>query len=172
MDAVREPEYGARPADVWASDAELAGRALEFIRVYADECHHGKEEGLLFPALEQGGLPADAEPLTVMLQEHVQSRELEAEMASGLDGLREGDPAAGAAFAEATVRYGALLRDHIHKENGHLFPLAEQTLSPEAKADLEQQFERIDAVEVGAETIARHEAFLQEMLGQVSEAAG
>ena len=29
---------------------------LEFFRLFADRCHHGKEEELLFPALERKGL--------------------------------------------------------------------------------------------------------------------
>jgi hemerythrin-like domain-containing protein len=30
---------------------------LEFFRLFADRCHHGKEEDLLFPLLESRGLP-------------------------------------------------------------------------------------------------------------------
>ena len=30
---------------------------LEFLRVFADKCHHGKEEDVLFPALEKAGMP-------------------------------------------------------------------------------------------------------------------
>ena len=37
LDAVGEPESGSRPADEVASDAELAGRALEFIQTLPDQ---------------------------------------------------------------------------------------------------------------------------------------
>ena len=30
---------------------------VEFMRIYADKCHHGKEEDLLFPALERKEVP-------------------------------------------------------------------------------------------------------------------
>lgn len=30
---------------------------VEFLKLFADKCHHGKEEGLFFPALEQAGIP-------------------------------------------------------------------------------------------------------------------
>src|SRR3989304_8130286 len=45
-------------------------RALDFIRNFADRCHHGKEEDCLFPALEAHGLPRHAGPVAVMLSEH------------------------------------------------------------------------------------------------------
>ena len=37
---------------------------VEFIRVFADKCHHGKEEDLLFPAMErEAGLSRQRGPL-------------------------------------------------------------------------------------------------------------
>ena len=36
--------------------AEDAGEFLDFLRAFVDQCHHGKEEALLFPALIAGGL--------------------------------------------------------------------------------------------------------------------
>jgi hemerythrin-like domain-containing protein len=32
---------------------------LEFIKVFADKCHHAKEEDLLFPAMEKAGIPLE-----------------------------------------------------------------------------------------------------------------
>ena len=32
---------------------------LEFLKVFVDKCHHGKEEELLFPALVAVGVPQD-----------------------------------------------------------------------------------------------------------------
>jgi hemerythrin-like domain-containing protein len=43
---------------------------LEFFTVFVDKCHHGKEEELLFPALEQIGVSRDNGPVGVLLQEH------------------------------------------------------------------------------------------------------
>lgn len=42
-------------------------KVLEFIKVFADKCHHGKEEDLLFPAMEKAGIPREGGPLNVML---------------------------------------------------------------------------------------------------------
>jgi hemerythrin-like domain-containing protein len=46
---------------------------LEFLKVFVDKCHHGKEEDLLFPALTAAGIPEDG-PIAVMLQEHEMGR--------------------------------------------------------------------------------------------------
>jgi hemerythrin-like domain-containing protein len=49
---------------------EDLGRILEFIETFADTCHHGKEEDLLFVAMENVGIPRDRGPIAVMLREH------------------------------------------------------------------------------------------------------
>src|SRR5512136_1599035 len=49
---------------------------LEFLRLFADRCHHGKEEDLLFPKLGEKGFPPNAGPVAVMLHEHEQGRAL------------------------------------------------------------------------------------------------
>ena len=38
-----------------AMDFEAVEDCVTFVRLFADACHHGKEEDLLFPALEERG---------------------------------------------------------------------------------------------------------------------
>lgn len=52
---------------------------LEFFRLFADRCHHGKEEDFLFPLLEREGIPRGG-PIGVMLSVHGRGRELIHEM--------------------------------------------------------------------------------------------
>src|SRR3990172_2858898 len=47
--------------------AETLAGLLECFRLFADRCHHGKEEDLLFPLLEKKGLPRAGGPIGVML---------------------------------------------------------------------------------------------------------
>ena len=51
-------------------------KALEFIRGFADQCHHCKEEQVLFPALEAHGIPTEGGPVGMMLLEHEEGRSL------------------------------------------------------------------------------------------------
>src|SRR6185503_14132322 len=48
-------------------DVHSAEEILDFLRVFADRCHHGKEEGALFPALGRKGMPTHVGPVAVML---------------------------------------------------------------------------------------------------------
>ena len=51
-------------------DAKDAAEMVNFFRLFADKCHHGKEEGLMFPAMEKVGIPNKGGPIGQMLAEH------------------------------------------------------------------------------------------------------
>ena len=50
-------------------DAQHVDHLLEFFTVFVDKCHHGKEEELLFPALEKIGVNRDKGPIEVLLRD-------------------------------------------------------------------------------------------------------
>jgi hemerythrin-like domain-containing protein len=112
---------------------------VTFFRVFADRNHHAKEENSLFPAMIKAGVPGPGGPIDVMLEEHEQGRAL-------LRAMDGGVPAQQAALAD---RYVTLLREHIEKENGIVFPLADAVLDPPAQSALQRDFDAIEA-EVGA----------------------
>lgn len=45
---------------------------IGFLKEFADRCHHGREEGILFPALVNAGIPEQSGPIGVMLAEYVE----------------------------------------------------------------------------------------------------
>ena len=104
---------------------------VDFLRTYADRLHHGKEEALLFPAMEARGMPADAGPTAAMRHEHDQGRLLVGRMAD----LADAEPFDRQAFAGPALEFVALLRAHIGKEDHILFPMADRML---AESDLDQ----------------------------------
>jgi hemerythrin-like domain-containing protein len=117
--------------DAAADKAELS-RFVGFIREYADACHHGKEEDVLFAAMVDAGFPAHAGPVGVMLAEHREGRRLVGvlrELAERPTGWDVNDRQL---LAEAATGYAELLRAHIHKEDAILYPMAEQRLAPAA----------------------------------------
>ena len=111
---------------------------LDFLKTFADRCHHGKEEKVLFPKLMQAGIPMNGGPLGVMLYEHEQGRLLIRNMDQALEGKHPAD------FAFYANRYARLLEDHIAKEDNILFPKAEDVLTGE---DDEALFRRFDEIE-------------------------
>ncbi len=135
---------------------EHFGQLLEFIQVFADQCHHGKEEQFLFPALEAVGIPRAGGPIGVMLSEHEHGRALVGQMAAAWQKHRSGDRAAAAVVIASARNYSGFLQAHIFKENNVLFPMAEMRLSAESQRRLLEEFERLEIERIGA---GRHERF-------------
>ncbi len=122
---------------------------IGFLKEFADKCHHGKEEGILFPALAKAGMPEKGGPIGVMLAEHDQGRKLIKEMESGI-----GDSANYRTFSKPAREYVGLLRSHIQKENEVLFPAAEKLLPAAQMEGLYEAFEQHEEKVIGH---GRHE---------------
>lgn len=122
---------------------------VDFLRNFADTCHHGKEEDMLFPALEAAGLPRNGGPIGVMLADHTEGRTHIRAMVEALKRLQN-DEDAGTEFATHAQGYVDLLRAHIEKENQVLFVMAERMLPPDEHARLTTAFEEFEATHIGA----------------------
>ena len=129
--------------------AEHLTQMVDFIRGFADKCHHAKEEDLLFPAMEKTGMPRQGGPIGVMLIEHTEGREYVREMKEAAEKYAASDKKAGVQFAENARQYAALLSQHIHKEDNILYPIADARLSPQTQAGLEKDFARVEKEVVG-----------------------
>ncbi len=123
---------------------------ISFLKEFADKCHHGKEEGLLFPALVTAGVPDQGGPIGVMLSEHAQGRALIQQMEAAIAGAVDRTQ-----FTRSAEAYASLLQDHIHKENTFLFPTAEQMLTEAQLAQIYDAFEEHEEKVIGQ---GRHEA--------------
>ena len=142
---------GAIPVEPWE-------KAIDFIRNFADKCHHLKEEGLLFPALEEHGIPREGGPIGMMLMEHEEGRGYVRAMAAALSGAKQ-DPAAAKTKLDENARaYVRLLKQHILKEDEILFNLADDVLKPEEQKELLREFEEHEAREIGPGV---HEKYLK-----------
>ncbi len=106
-------------------DYDTVGTCITFFRLFADACHHGKEEDLLFPELERAGLPHDTGPIAVMLSEHEQGRGFVRTMAGSIEQARSGDERARAELRTAAEDFISLIVAHIGKENNVLFNMAD-----------------------------------------------
>jgi hemerythrin-like domain-containing protein len=129
--------------------------AIHFFRTFADRCHHGKEEGLLFPLLESKGFPREGGPTGVMLHEHDQGRALVRGMEEAVEAFKGGDGEAPQRFVDSARGYIDLLRAHIQKEDQILFQMADQAMSPAEQESLMASFDKVEDEEMGEGT---HEA--------------
>lgn len=128
-----------------AVDGEELRAFVRFFRQFADGCHHGKEEDILFAAMvEEAGMPMDMGPIAVMLDEHEQGRRAVAEM-SELAEQEALSPDDSSRLSQIIASYSAMLRQHILKEDGVLYPMAQARLSQAVIDEIARQFARADA---------------------------
>jgi hemerythrin-like domain-containing protein len=130
--------------------------AALFIKNYADGCHHHKEEGLLFAAMNKSGNASAGGPIGVMLAEHEQGRELTRAMLEAARNWERGNMDARAYAAHNALGYVALLRQHIQKEDNVLFPLADYAVPAEQREKLDADFEQARQAE---ESTGVHEKY-------------
>lgn len=134
-------------------DIEDLRRLIEFFSVFIDTCHHGKEETLLFPAIEDLGVSSEGGLIEVLRNEHAEGRRLVGQMRNELTADVPDEE-----FLAHAQRYLKMLRDHIRKEDLNLFDFASARLSVRRKEELARGFEKIEAEEVGP---GKHEEFHQ-----------
>lgn len=138
---------------------------LDFIRTFVDRCHHGKEEDLLFPAMEKKGVPREGGPIGVMLAEHETGRDLVRKMTQGVAEYGKGDEKAVREIIANAKEYIDLLRNHIDKEDNILYAIADTHLSPEEQKELLDGFERVEGERIGK---GKHEE-LHQLLHRLSK---
>ncbi len=127
-------------------------RCVEFFRLFADACHHAKEEDLLFPVLETRGISRDGGPIGVMLHEHSLARQHTKEMADALDALGDGEENAESRFHTAAYEYIELLTNHIHKEDNVLFNMGDRVMSADDQTTLCNRFCEVGCRAFGGKT--------------------
>ena len=126
-------------------DPVFIDTAVDFIHTYADRCHHGKEEEILFAALQKKDLaPEHRQMMEELIKDHVWGRETTAALVSAKEGfLREKD----GALEKLLENLGQLVDfypRHIEKEDKNFFPAAMTYFSDAEKADLLQTMYEFD----------------------------
>jgi hemerythrin-like domain-containing protein len=113
-------------------------RTLRFLEEFDDRLHHGKEEGVLFPALEAAGLSPHVGATSMLRSEHGRCCMWRGAIA---DAVAHGDRLS---LLEAVQGLVDLQRQHIARENLLLFPLARHLLSPATFAAMARSFAALD----------------------------
>jgi hemerythrin-like domain-containing protein len=153
------------------TEKEELGRFVAFLRGFADRCHHEKEEGFLFAAMVDHGFPRDGGPIAVMLHEHDDGRGMIRILddRAGQDG--PWTDADRQEIASVGFGYAHMLRLHIQKEDGVLYPMAEQHLPPEALEQVGADCERFEAEQTGAGAHEKFHALAEALVGRYAPGA-
>ena len=97
--------------------------AVDFIRVYADRTHHGKEEDILFRELKNKPLSAeDRRVMNELIEEHVFGRQTTKALVEANTRYRNGDETALADIADKLQTLIEFYPKHIEKEDKVFFP--------------------------------------------------
>jgi len=118
-------------------DPYFVDMAFDFICMYADRAHHGKEEEIYFKALESKDLtPQDRQTMDTLIHEHSLGRKLTAALVEANKRYRSGDKSALAIIANSLQTLVTFYPRHIEKEEKHFFPAVAKYFSAEEQQNL------------------------------------
>jgi hemerythrin-like domain-containing protein len=126
-------------------DPVFIDNAVDFIRVYADQTHHGKEEDILFRDLAQKDMTGEEQKIMgELIQEHVQGRRTVAGLLDAKKRHFAGDDSAVGLVIEKLEFLINFYPRHIEKEDKVFFPSMMKYFSAEAQEKMLQEFWEFD----------------------------
>jgi len=119
--------------------------AIDFIRTYADRCHHGKEEDILFRDLAAKSLsPEHIKVMDELVEEHISARKIVSRLADAKERYartqKDGFQEIKTCLTELVEFYPA----HIEKEDKHFFLPSMNYFTREEKDEMLQEFWTFD----------------------------
>lgn len=126
-------------------DVHFIGSWIDFIRIYADIGHHGKEEKILFRELENRPLtPSLKQMMEGLIDDHVRARKMVSELATALDRYADGDAEAFNQLVAVGKELVSLYPEHIRKEDQEFFIPAMDYFTKEEKDEMLKRFHEFD----------------------------
>jgi hemerythrin-like domain-containing protein len=116
-----------------------------FFRDFADACHHGKEEDVLFQRMTERGFSRESGPVAVMLYEHKVGRGHVSALRQVGDGTGPLTAVETQLVLENAGAFVPLLRAHIQKEDRILYPMALRLLAAPELDAMETSFGAFEA---------------------------
>ncbi|MBW2673075.1 MAG: hemerythrin domain-containing protein [Deltaproteobacteria bacterium] len=126
-------------------DPVFIDTAVDFIRTYADQTHHGKEEDILFRDLDKKELSnQDRRVMNELIEEHVFGRKTVKELVEANTRYRGGDTSAAQAIAASLQTLADFYPRHIKKEDTVFFPASRKYFSDEEDQAMLAEFRTFD----------------------------
>jgi len=128
-----------------AVDPFFVDTAFDFICMYADRTHHGKEEAIYFRALEDKDLsPEDRRIMNELVHEHVLARKSTSALIEANARYRSGDKTALNIIASSLRTLVTFYPKHIEKEDKVFFVAARAYFSDEEDNAMLEAFQEFD----------------------------
>ena len=127
------------------ADPVFIETVVDFVRVYADRTHHGKEEEILFKELEMKDLSAeDRKELAELVDEHRRSREQVRKLSEAGRLYKAGDRDKAKEIADILQWLADFYPIHIAKEDKVFFPQTEKYFNDGELQKLLDEFDDFD----------------------------
>jgi hemerythrin-like domain-containing protein len=133
--AATEKKFDVRFIDSW----------VDFVRVYADQTHHGKEEQILFRELGSRPLTPDLKrTMEGLITDHVQARRMVGELILARNKYADGDATAFDQLIKICTELVAFYPPHIRKEDQEFFIPVMEYFSKAEKDEMLIRFREFD----------------------------
>jgi len=127
-------------------DPAYVERVVDFLRTYADRCHHGKEEDILFRDLEQKALePGLVASMRELVSEHEWARATTRRLVSAHASSAAGNKDSMADVRRLLADLASFYPKHIEKEDKNFFRPVMACLSTDEQQAMLGEFARFDA---------------------------
>jgi hemerythrin-like domain-containing protein len=119
--------------------------AVDFVRMYADRTHHGKEEEILFRDLASKNLsPELKKTMQELLDEHVWGRKTTAALVAAKEQYLQGDEKKLAEIINLARQLGNFYPRHIEKEDKRFFYPCQEYFSKGEQDKMLEEFWEFD----------------------------
>lgn len=151
-------------------NVEKLHNVVEFLRVYADQRHHQREEALFFPILIKRGVPPQGCPIGGLNNEHEKGRAFVSALDEQITLYEQHRTGAEQALQQTLQEIIKLYRHHLWMEDAMVFPMAEKLISEDDNRELMIKFADLDRA-IGPEVVARLEQFANSLSLQAGTVA-
>lgn len=126
-------------------DPVFIDTAVDFIRIYADRTHHGKEENILFRDLAERSMSAEDQKLMdELIEEHVFGRQTTKALIEANTRYRNGDVSALSDIVKNLQTLIGFYPVHVEKEDKIFFPAARAYFTEEEDQVMLKEFYEFD----------------------------
>jgi hemerythrin-like domain-containing protein len=126
-------------------DVLFIDTAVDFFRTYADRCHHGKEEDILFRDLDKKPLSTEhKKTMQELIQEHVYARKTVGRLVEAKEKYIQHDNNALEDIVAIISELVEFYPKHIEKEDKHFFIPVMKYFTKQEQDDMLQEFWEFD----------------------------
>ncbi|MDD2370394.1 MAG: hemerythrin domain-containing protein [Firmicutes bacterium] len=126
-----------------ASQIKFYGELAYFLEIFADKCHHGKEEVRMYHILIPLCDELEKNLIVALIEEHVKARAIVREIKAAVEAGSVEEA------AQAAKKYSILLHDHIREENEVMFPSLEKRITEKQQEIMYERFQQVEEQTLG-----------------------